>query len=255
MHGLAGRMSLLFLCSLLFIACAPVTEAPTTPAQAEVSPSENTNVQTISANPSDCLETFDPNTDYFPEKVEAEYSSQWQVSYHNSYKVIDMLLIPDPAGNRETYVLVQCGAPHPAEYAGVDDTYIFEIPIRQLIDGSGGILGAVEMLGLEEYLIAWRGVYRTGIEYLTNVNVRFEAGLIGDIGPYGSSWETTLEFEPDLLIAYEGAEEQESTCALGFLYVHYELSGTASFLMCEKVISSCRTIFLLYTTHRCSPKD
>lgn len=217
-----GRLVCLLFPLVLFAGCVAVPSAvPAVQSDGEQAIQAESLEQPLDGNPQACLDTFDDGTDYFPHKVEVHHARQWQVSYHDSYKVITMLLNPG-VDRAETYVLVQCGAPHPEEYIGVDDVYIFEIPIRRLIDGGGGITGAMEMLGLHKNLIAWRGGYRSGIEYLPNVNAQFEAGLIGDIGPYGSSWEATVEFDPDLLTAYEGVEEQESTRAVGLPYVHYE---------------------------------
>ena len=38
-----------------------------------------------------CVESFDATVDYFPEKVEPRFSEGWRVSYHNNYKVVDVL--------------------------------------------------------------------------------------------------------------------------------------------------------------------
>ncbi len=222
MLRLSRRIPGLLICLLFLMACTPITEAPVTTPQPEISTPESLSSQDIPINPQNCLETFDPNTDYFPEKVEAQYSTQWQVSYHGSYKVIDMSLTPDPAGKHETYLLVQCGAPIPEEFMVAPDTYVYEIPMTRIIDGGGGILGALEMLDVTDTLVAWRADSVTGIEYLPKLHERDQAGEIGDIGPYGSSWEATVEFEPDLYTAYEGEEEQLSLRALDIPYVHYE---------------------------------
>lgn len=39
-------------------------------------------------NPQGCVESFDPAVDYFPNKVEVQYTAQWSVTYHNHYKAI-----------------------------------------------------------------------------------------------------------------------------------------------------------------------
>ena len=37
-----------------------------------------------------CIADYDPQVDYFPEKVEPRYSQGWDVEYHNNYKVVDV---------------------------------------------------------------------------------------------------------------------------------------------------------------------
>lgn len=59
--------------------------------------------------------TFDPNVDYFPDKVEVEYSKFWTVAYENSYKIVtvyDTLSMEGsmPMANQTSvYVFYQCG--------------------------------------------------------------------------------------------------------------------------------------------------
>ena len=54
-----------------------------------------------------CVENYDPETDYFPDKVSAEYADQFTISYHKHYKLVHNAVVND------TYLLVQCGTPVP----------------------------------------------------------------------------------------------------------------------------------------------
>ncbi|MEZ4728634.1 MAG: ABC transporter substrate-binding protein [Caldilineaceae bacterium] len=121
----------------------------------------------------------------------------------------------------EHYVLVQCGTPVPDELAAAEDTLVIEVPTRRLIEAGGGVLGAIEMLDLLEPLVAWRDQYTTGVAYLPKISAKYAAGELGDIGEYGSGWEATIEFEPDLFIAYDDRTTIEEARGLGIPYVFF----------------------------------
>lgn len=196
-----------------------VTTEPT--AQNEVAP---TQVAALAENQQQCVETYDPAADYFPEKVEAQYTAQWSVVYHNHYKVITLdSTYDDPAADPvlEQYVLVQCGTPIPDEFVDAADTLVIEVPVQRMVEAGGGVLGAVEMLDLLDPLIAWRDQFTTGVQHLPKVSAKYAAGDLGNIGEYSSGWEATLDFEPDLLIAYDDREGIEEAHGLGIPYVFF----------------------------------
>ena len=66
-------------------------------------------------NLQECADSYDAETDYFPDKTEAQYAKEWQVEYFDNYKVltVDTDTSPDVQNNIK-YVLVQCGTPAPA---------------------------------------------------------------------------------------------------------------------------------------------
>lgn len=191
---------------------------------ASIGDTEDTGDTAPATNEQGCVESYDPTVDYFPNKVEAQYTKQWSVTYHNHYKVITVdSTYDDPATAPlvERYVLVQCGTPVPEELATAEDTLIIEVPVKRMIEAGGGVLGAVEMLDLLDPLVAWRDQFTTGVQYLPNINAKYAAGEVGDIGEYGSGWEATLNFEPDLLIAYDNRETIEEARSLGVPYVFF----------------------------------
>ncbi len=179
------------------------------------------------ANLSGCAEAYDSTIDYFPDKVEAQYTSQWSVTYHNHYKVITANSTygdPDAVPVEERYVLVQCGTPVPEELATVEDALVIEVPVQRLIDGAGGVLGAVELLDLSDplvALVAFGGFLPTGIEYLPNINAKYAADELAVLEDSSGGWEATLDFEPDLLIDYDSRETIEEARSLGVPYVFY----------------------------------
>ena len=77
----------LVLILLVLAACQPVTPAvPVSSTNAQTTATEAPTTQ--GNNPQDCITDFDAQQDYFPDKVEALYTEQWSVTYHNHYKVI-----------------------------------------------------------------------------------------------------------------------------------------------------------------------
>ncbi len=175
-------------------------------------------------NPLECISDYNASVDYFPDKVEAVYSAQWAVEYFNHYKVVTVDSTYDnPAVEPliEQYVLVQCGAPVPEEFVDAENTLVIDVPVQRMIEGGGGVLGAIEMLDLVDQMVAWRDQYTTGIPYLEQIDAKYLSGDLGDIGEYGSGWEATVDFEPDLFIAYDDTETIQEARSLGVPYVFY----------------------------------
>ncbi len=87
----------------------------------------------LDANLTDeCVTDYDPEVDYFPNKVEITYAENFSVAYVNHYKVVTVADAFDGA-NPFTYVLVQCGAPAPEANDFPDDTQFIEVPAGDII--------------------------------------------------------------------------------------------------------------------------
>ena len=69
-----------------------------------------------------CVTNYDPSVDYFPDKLDQEYSAGFRVSYSNSYKVIT-------CGAVGTIIAYQCGTPPPNHTALGADVAV-AIPLR-----------------------------------------------------------------------------------------------------------------------------
>ena len=59
-----------------------------------------------------CITNFDPTVDYYPDKSEITYATNFTIDYHNSYQVLTVQQ-PTQGGTPVSYVLVRCGAPTP----------------------------------------------------------------------------------------------------------------------------------------------
>ncbi len=103
-----------------------------------LSASQTTVSRSVAANPTQrCIGTFDPAVDYFPDKVTVEDAAGFSVSYHRSYKVVDVRA----GGSRERYVLLQCGAPAPPRQGDLSDAQVVRVPITSLYSQSTTHLG------------------------------------------------------------------------------------------------------------------
>ena len=153
-----------------------------------------------------CVDAFDPNVDYFPEKISLTHTTGFSVEYHNSYKVITVATPWPGAGEAQQYVLVQCGAPEPT---GFDAAQIIEVPVQQIATMSTSYLPFLEAYNLLERLVAVDDV-----TYVNNpaVLAMAEAGTLVQIG-YGAgvNVEQLLDLAPDLVMTYgSGSPEYDA---------------------------------------------
>lgn len=148
---------------------------------------------------SGCVANYDPQVDYFPDKVTPEFAQGWQVEYHNNYKVVDVTT-PWPgaaAGDAFRYVLVECGTPAPDGYAGAS---VIEIPAGKLIALGTSYIPQLKELGLLDELI--------GVDNLTFYNTPEIQTLAdeGKLAEFGSgsavNVEAVLNAEPGLILTF-----------------------------------------------------
>lgn len=170
------------------------------------------------ANPTECVENYDPEVDYFPDKVESEYSEIWDVEYFNHYKVLTTYPGVRSEGDTETVLLVQCGTPVPELTGDLEDALVIEIPIDRIFDATGVGLPAIEALGVAETLIGWQYEY-SGAEYLPEIYAR-RSELIA--AGYGSDLESVVAAEPDVYLIFGAADERANQRALGIPAVWFD---------------------------------
>lgn len=211
------KFPLVFLTFALFLAaCAPAatpapapttvppTEAPT-PASTEIAPVITAPTENLTEG---CIAEgqFDPNIDYFPQKISLDYTTGFTIEYHNAYKVVTIQMPWPGAAESMQYVLVQCGAPIPE---GFLDEQIITVPAQSIITMSTTYLPALDELGLLDRLV---GVDDTTFINSPNVLKLVEEGKLASIG-YGSgvNVEKVLELAPSLVMTYgSGAPEYDA---------------------------------------------
>ncbi len=194
-------ITLLLVISMLSLAsaCQPRSDAPPTESSSS--------------------ETFDPNTDYFPDKVEVQYAEHFSVSYHEHYKVVRTHAEvrawqsdDPPERTEDVVVLVQRGTPAPELVGDLAGATVLTIPATTVALNNDGTLAFVQALDRTEYVVAVGGlaIYEDDLRNRT---------ISGEIGQIGYSWhgepnlEVLLAAAPD--IALLTVDDPSNVKALG----------------------------------------
>ncbi len=202
------RILLITLLAALLAACAPVQPASEAPAQTAATTSSSTTPENnLENNLSEgCVEGYNAETDYFPQKTTLTQTQGFSVEYHNNYKVVTIKTPWPGATEGLQYVLVQCGTPAPE---GFEDSQIVEVPAKSIMTMSTTYLPFLDKLGVLDRLV---GVDDT--TYVNNPAVlkMAEEGKLATIG-YGAAVnvEKVLEVAPDLVMTYgSGSPDYDS---------------------------------------------
>ncbi len=183
----------IFIISTLIIACQ--------------SPKINSEKSAI--NPA-CVQKYDPNRDYFPDKVSITHAKGFGVEYHKNYKVIT---INNPWKDSKTgfkYVLVQCGTPAPKDIPkDIQNSQIITVPVNSVISLSTTHLPHLGKLGIVDKLV---GISDTKIVNTSEVVEKIKAGKIVNVGNNASvNIEKILELNPDLITTYGTGNAQSDS--------------------------------------------
>ena len=176
-------------------------------------------------NPESCIENYDSEVDYFPDKVEAVYAGDWQVTYENHYKIVTIGPVGDAdAGSAETYVFVQCGTPVPELTGDLEGAFVIEIPIDTVFETSGGgsIATGLEVLGEADSLIGLGYIPSGDFEqYTPALSARFDDPdfLIANVSDGG--WESVLAVDPGLIVEPYSADQRAEARDLGMQALFY----------------------------------
>src|SRR5436190_12724828 len=81
-----------------------------------------------------CVQQYDAAKDYFPDKVTVEDAVSFAVTYHRSFKVVQVKTGTE--GAVERYVLVQCGTPAPPLKGDLAAAEVVTVPITSLYSAS-----------------------------------------------------------------------------------------------------------------------
>jgi iron complex transport system substrate-binding protein len=78
-----------------------------------------------------CVDRFDPETDYFPDKLAIEDAVDFSVEYRRSYKVVTVKDAYE-GSQPERYVLAQCGTPAPPLAGVLAGAQVVTVPLASL---------------------------------------------------------------------------------------------------------------------------
>lgn len=192
----------LFVLSLAIVLVMSACAAPPPPVAAPSGEASGPAAEAVSTAPpahnltEGCIEGFDPDVDYFPEKVSVAFASGFQVEYHNSYKVVTVTSPWQGAEESFRYILVQCGAPVPEGVEGA----VIQVPVESVVALSTTYLPALESLGLLDRLVGMDSYLWTTNEA---VRARIDAGEIAEVGSGSTiNVEQVLDLDPGLVLAY-----------------------------------------------------
>ncbi len=176
---------------------------------AESSATEET-AAAMTSNPQECIENFDENTDYFPEKIEFSDATGVSVEYFNSYKVITVKQ-PTPGAAPVSYVLVQCGAPKPKLEGELADAMQIEVPVNRIASASTTQIPALQLLEVAEKVV---GVANAGNLHDGPVKQQVAAGTTQTFGneDYTHDVEKVVALNVDVM--FQGGTENESDAKL-----------------------------------------
>src|SRR5437868_12857842 len=81
-----------------------------------------------------CIQSFDPEKDYFSDKATVEFARNFSVEYHKSYKVVTVH--SSESKTPEQYVLLRCGAPKPVLSGELSSAPVISVPITSMFSDS-----------------------------------------------------------------------------------------------------------------------
>ena len=139
-----------FIAALISVSC----EIPSDAASSVQDLLAGNSIQPDSNLDQECVERFDSEIDYFPEKTALEYAGNFTVEYHRSYKLVTVIE-PFPGSGPESYVLLQCGAPLPDLPDGLENSQLIRLPIDQIyLDSTTAIPSLVDLEALDPFHVA-----------------------------------------------------------------------------------------------------
>lgn len=144
-------------------------------------------------------ENLQTEQDYFPDKVSIDYAKNFQVSYHNNYKLVKTKVKFGTAAQdadslawerafTDVLVLVQRGTPVPALTGELKDAHVIEIPVETIAGNADDAPTRFTALGVTDKLV---GLGHKEM-YDEELRKRFKAGELMAIG---ASWHTGPNLE------------------------------------------------------------
>ncbi len=166
--------------------------------------------------PDGCVTDFDPDADYFPDKVTPTHSTMWSAAYHRSYVVLTTPDSENPGRPDLDYVLVRCGAPTPELDPELADALTITVPVARTATNHNNAIAMLDQLGELSSIVG-----------LAQSQLKLAGDAYGDkilaaandpvaIAPSGDEldYEATLGVEPDIVfMAGYGPSYQNVTAA------------------------------------------
>ncbi len=156
-----------------------------------------------------CVDSYDPEVDYFPDKITVEEATDFEIRYENHYKVLTVRTDLVAEGmSPQVVVMVQCGTPAPELAGDLAGATMFEVPVTTFGLTRNDDLASAVALGLADNLVT----HGFDSVFPADINERIQSGDIvwnaGAFGPQDMDFEAVAAKQPDVmmpLIANEAA--------------------------------------------------
>jgi iron complex transport system substrate-binding protein len=152
-----------------------------------------------------CVETYEPDRDYFPVKTQVQYAKGFAVEYHKNYKKITILNPWNNAKETFSYLLVQCGTPTPKGYK---PEQVITVPINSIAVTSTTHLAQLEALNQLDRLV---GFSNPDLIYGDAIKADLVARKVATIGADSTiNIEQLIALNPDIISIYGLGDASDS---------------------------------------------
>lgn len=183
-----------------------------------------------------CVESYDPEIDYFPDKITVEEATDFEIRYENNYKVLTVRTdIKHEGASAQVVVMVQCGTPAPELTGDLADARLLEVPATTFGLNRNDDLASAVALGLDDNLVT----HAFGKVFPEDISARIESGDIAAqngaaFGAQNMDFEMVAAADPDVMLLYlhgtESATAIDRLAELGIPTVPTLTSGSTSVL-------------------------
>lgn len=183
--------------AVLLSACAPAPDDPAAGQQGAPPPSAD---EQLASNLTEgCAQAGSQDVDYFPDKVEFVDAVGATVTYHDTYKVVEVIPPDLPDAQPVRLVLQQCGTPEPELTGALADAQVIEVPVESVVTLTTTNLPHFAELDAVDRLA---GVGAGAYVATPAVRERIDAGDLDDYadGEGNADLERLLAAGPDLLV-------------------------------------------------------
>lgn len=178
-------------------AAAPASTAASTASTVAPAEAPSTNLT------EGCADAYDPEVDYFPDKITIEEATDFEIRYENNYKILTVRTDLRYEGMApQVVVMVQCGTPAPALTGELADATMIEVPVTTFGLNRNDDLASAVALGLTDNLVT----HGFDSVFPADIDARIKSGEIAvngaAFGAQDMDFEAVAAKQPDVMLLY-----------------------------------------------------